>query len=115
MGMAAPSPVLSLPPEMLELSLEARKEQWIDALQRCENIHHVEKILDTNGKYSYGPWMFQMQTWLGYGKPFGATPDNIGSTTLQRTVVRSMLDDGGWTHWYICGKRVTAKLGEYPQ
>lgn len=90
------------------------KEVWMEELHACENPDNVPKILDTNGKYSYGPFMFQMDTWLSFGKPFGATPKNINDRVLQDKVARSMLDQGLWRHWYTCGKRTTAKLGEYP-
>ena len=71
------------------------------------------RILDTNGKYSYGLLMFQMKTWLFYGKKFGATRENIYDGELQRKVARKILDDGGWRHWWTCSKAVTAKLGAY--
>lgn len=87
---------------------------WLDALNECENKNGVEKILDTNNKYSYGAYMFQMGTWLSFGKKFGATEKNIGDNALQRVVAKSMLDKGLWKHWYNCGKKLNASLGEYP-
>ena len=87
-----------------------QKEIWIEALHQCENPRDVPWIVDTNGKKSYGALMFQMGTWLSYGKKFGATTENISSSTLQKKVARSMLDNGGSGHWYNCSK----KLGEYP-
>lgn len=101
-GVQLPFHELVIPPDP--------KEVWIDKLHECENINNVPRILDTNGYYSYGAYMFQMKTWLSYGKEFGATRENISSSTLQRKVVRSMLDDGGQGHWYHCSK----KLGTYP-
>lgn len=84
---------------------------WIDKLADCEsNGSTTIKILDTNGYYSHGLLMFQMKTWLAYGKPFGATRENIYDGELQRKVAKSMLDDGGQGHWYWCSKR----LGDYP-
>lgn len=91
------------------------KEIWIDKLALCESGNDSTiKILDTNGYYSYSTFQFQMSTWLKYGKPFGATKENIFDGNLQRVVVRSMLDAGGWRHWFTCGKSVSKLLGEYP-
>ena len=90
------------------------KMVWIEALHQCENPENVIKVLDTNGYYSYGYVMFQMKTWLAYGKEFGATKENIGDDELQKTVALSMLDDGFWRHWYNCGKIVQKSLGLYP-
>lgn len=91
-----------------------RKEVWIEALHQCENPKDVEKVLDTNDKYSYGYVMFQMDTWLSFGKKHGATRNNIGDNDLQRIVVRDMLSKGLWKHWYTCGKKVISKLGDFP-
>ena|SRR3990167_1774627 len=95
--------------------IEIKKEQWIDALANCESGGNEKiKILDTNLKYSYGLFQFQLATWIEYGKDFGATRQNISSSTLQRKVARSMLDDGGWRHWYHCSNLIEKKLGLYP-
>ena len=72
------------------------------------------KVLDTNNRYSYGALQFQMATWISYGKEFGATKDNIFDVGLQEKVARSMLDAGGWRHWYNCGIRVQKEYGAYP-
>ena len=98
---------------LLSVSQPSPNDVWIHELQKCENLNHVDKILDTNGKYSYGDYMFQMDTWLSYGKKFGATRANIGDPNLQYVVAKSMLDNGGWRHWLTCGKKATTKLG-YP-
>ena len=87
------------------------QEIWIDKLSVCESgASTTIKILDTNNYYSYGLLMFQMKTWLSYGKPFGATKENIYDEQLQRKVARSMLDAGGQGHWYHCSNRI----GNYP-
>jgi len=109
-GMATTtSPVLTVPPEMLRVA-PGPKEVWIEKLHQCENPRNVPSIMDTNGRRSYGALMFQEQTWLAYGKPFGATRENISSSTLQKKVARHMLDNGGSGHWWHCSKR----LGAYP-
>ena len=92
------------------------KEVWLDALSDCENpqASTTLKILDTNKYYSYGLFMFQMGTWLSYGKEFGATKQNIYDPNLQRMVARDMLDKGLWRHWYTCGKIIQKSLGSFP-
>lgn len=105
--------VLTVPPEALVVPPDP-KELWINALGHCESENKPNiKVLDTNGLYSYGRFQFQQKTWLNYGKPFGATMENIYDGELQEKVVRSMLDNGGQGHWYHCGKRVEKKLGKY--
>lgn len=87
------------------------QDRWIDSLAQCESMGSTTvKVLDTDGYYSYGLFQFHQATWLKYGKPFGATKENIYDGELQREVVRSMLDNGGSSHWYNCSKR----LGRYP-
>lgn len=107
----------SYDPSVLTVPLEATstpQELWIEKLHECENRNNTPRILDTNGYYSYGYLMFQMGTWLSYGKKFGATRENISSSTLQIKVAKSMLDAGGWRHWYTCAKKVRTVLGDYP-
>lgn len=107
--LAAPSATLTLPPEMLEV--RDLKAEWIEKLHDCENFENRwPKKLDTNGKYSYGYVHFQMETFLHYGKRFGATEDSIQDDELQKKVARSMLDNGGQGHWFWCSK----KIGDYP-
>lgn len=104
---ATPSPVLSVPPDPQDV--------WIDALTQCESTGSTTvKVLDTDGYYSYGLGQFHMQTWLTFGKAFGATKDNIYDGDLQRVVIKDMLDKGLWRQWYNCGKLVIANYGPYP-
>ncbi len=91
------------------------KAVWIEQLAQCESGGRADiKILDTDGYYSYGMFQFHLRTWLDFGTAFGTTKENIYDGELQRKVVRAMLDDGLWRHWYTCGKRITNALGEYP-
>lgn len=94
--------------------IDTGQEVWLDALQKCENENHVKKILDTNDKYSYGDFMFQMGTWVSFGKVFGATRENISDNDLQRIVARDMLSKGLWRHWFTCGKIIQKSLGAFP-
>ena len=113
--MATPSPILTVPVVMAAEITPDPKVEWIVALHNCENVNSVQKVLDTNNKFSYGYLMFQMKTWLDYGKDFGTTRGNISDDELQKTVARKMLDDGGWRHWYTCALSVRKSLGPYPR
>ncbi len=90
------------------------KEIWIEELHSCENRNNRIRILDSNDKYSYGYVMFQMDTWLAFGKKFGATRENINDEELQKVVAESMLDKGLWRHWRRCALKTKKKIGEYP-
>lgn len=91
------------------------QEIWIDKLAWCESRGDDNAaIIDTNGYWSRGRFQFQLATWLAYGKKYGATRENIFDGELQEKVVREMLDNGGWRHWYNCGKAVRAEIGDYP-
>ncbi len=42
---------------------------WLEILADKESGNRADiRVLDTNGKYSYGCLQFQMETWLGFGK-----------------------------------------------
>lgn len=111
--MATSSPALTLPPEMLEV--RDFKAEWMQELHHCENRDNVKRIMDSNGEYSHADFMYQMKTWLYYGKRFGATRENIYDSNLQWKVTRHVLDTVGWERdWVICGGRTEAKLGNYP-
>ena len=87
------------------------KDLWIEQLAQCESsASSTIRILDTNGKYSHGLLMFQMKTWIDFGKKFGTTKENIYDPDIQRTVARDMLDNGGQGHWWNCSRRI----GPYP-
>lgn len=113
--LTAPSPVLS-PLIPIAHAEENKQTLWIEKLIACESMGSTTiRVLDTNGKYSYGLFQFQLSTWLSYGKEFGATKENIYNGELQRRVAKSMLDAGGWRHWYHCSRRVSSSLYPYPQ
>ena len=91
---------------------EIKKEAWIDALHLCENKYDVPKILDTNGYYSYGKYMWQMRSWLRY-TALGTTRENIMDEGMQDKITRHVLDMGGWKNWYNCGKMLNKTMGMY--
>src|SRR3990167_5590597 len=92
-------------------SYDSTKEEWIDKLHNCENRDDVEKILDTNDKYSYGHLMFQLDTFYGFGKKYGFFPKGftreearlmIHVPSLQKAIAREMLENGLDYHWKNC-------------
>lgn len=108
------SPIFSVPISNAEPLATDAQIEWVEALHLCENRDDVPRILDTNDRYSYGFVMFQMSTWLAFGKEFGATKDNISDDFLQKRVALSMLKQGLWRQWFNCGKQLNAKLGAFP-
>ncbi len=89
--------------------------EWLAALEQCESTGSTTvKILDSNNKYSHGVVQFQMDTWLAYGKDFGATRNNIYSKELQEQVALAMLRNGGSSHWLNCSNKISKKIGPFP-
>jgi hypothetical protein len=71
-------------------------------LAKCESQGNIKaKVLDVNGKYSYGKYQWQMASWINY-KKLGAVEDNIFDEQMQDTVTKYVLDHGGWRNWYNC-------------
>lgn len=110
------SPDLTIPQvyaQMVPISDYSTKQiVWLNELEQCESMGSTTiRVLDTNNRYSYGILQFQMQTWLGYGKSFGATKENIYSKDLQEQVALSMLKNGGERNWWICSHRI----GDFPE
>ena len=94
------------------ISTTDAKSRWIKALHLCENPDNIPWIWDSNGKKSFGAFMFQMRSWLNYKKQ-GATPENIGDDAMQDKITRYVLDTKGYGDWRTCGRKVSTRLGEY--
>jgi hypothetical protein len=91
------------------------QEVWMDALAQCESEGSTTiKVWDTNNQWSYGKYQWQMRSWLNYKKQ-GATKDNILDEEMQDKITRYVLDSGGWTNWWNCGKLISRTLGSYPR
>ena len=102
-------------PAVVSSSQQDAKDVWINDLAVCETGNRDVTILDSNHQYSYGPLQFQMNTWIPFGKAFGATKANIHDVMLQHVVARSMLDAGMESRWLTCARIVTKKYGVYPK
>jgi hypothetical protein len=87
-------------------------DNWLDNLAMAESNgkDHI-KILDVNGRYSYGCLQFQLGTFLSYGRKYGIVPDTLSNADLlkliyncsvQKEIARAMIEDNtaNWRHWY---------------
>lgn len=103
------------------ISYASNQDDWIEQLHLCENRDNVEKILDSNNKYSYAYLMFQLDTFYGFGKQYGFFPAEftreearlmIHIPSLQKAIAKEMLNDGLDYHWKNCRDK---KIGyRYP-
>lgn len=80
---------------------------WLDELVEFESSGvHSAKVLDVNGKYSYGCLQFQMATFLGAAKKYaidvGDAETTIFDCELQKKIAREMLENEprAWRNWY---------------
>ena len=99
-----------------------QREIWLAVLEWCESrgIPNI-KTLDSNSKYSYGAFQFQMATFLDYGKKYNLIPASttpaqgkllIFDYELQKKLATKMLEDSLESHWRVCYR----KIGEpYPK
>ena len=94
---------------------------WIDRLIQIESGGRENiKILDVNGKYSYGCLQFQRATFVGYSKQYGFFGNlkevdwdkEIMNCRTQKTLLRNMLADDykNYDHW----RNSVKKLGKPP-
>lgn len=96
---------------ILEGELEAENTLLAD-LSFCESGNRDDiKILDVNGKYSYGLFQWQEQSWIFYSKKYGLFPfaedqemmnfiyDRNYQTKLTRLVLQ---EPNGWLNWKNC-------------
>ncbi len=98
-------------------------DSWIEDLIQLESRGQEKlKILDVNGRYSYGCLQFQMNTFWNYGTKYGflsdGDEDNLGiliySCELQKEIAKAMIQErpGNWRHWYTSVAK--KKLGRPP-
>lgn len=93
---------------------ETRYPDLIEKLNCCENYCKWDnkKIVDSNNKYSYGGLMFQMATFLQYGKEYEVLPEWVNESNfehyiydrdIQMLIAEKMITDGvGYQHWTNC-------------
>lgn len=104
-------------------SSQAPIDAWIDSLIQLESRGNDRiKILDVNGRYSYGCLQFQMDTFWRYGTKYNiltnADEDNLGTLIyncdIQKTIAKAMIDENrsNWRHWYTSVTK--KKLGPPP-
>ncbi len=96
---------------------------WLDKLALLESNGREDiKILDVNGRYSYGCLQFQMRTFLQMDGKYNVLSDtekanpgkSIYDCSLQKRIARAMLKDNPkyWRAWYTSVK--IQKLGLPP-
>jgi len=88
---------------------------YMTRLSDCESSgSSTIKVLDSNNKYSYGAYQFQMQTWLAQSEKYGLDykEKDIYYFTKQARLAYLMLSDDGEGQWYTCGLK---RLGKFPK
>lgn len=89
-------------------------DTWLDKLVQLESDGKENlKILDVNGRYSYGCLQFQEQTFRSYASSYGlfdredSVEPAIYSCALQKKIAKKMFEDdpGNWRHWYTSVKK----------
>lgn len=99
-------------PTVEETISQAPKALHIAELAKCESSGRPNiKILDSNGKYSYGLYQFQLDTFYRFGKQYNILPNDlelkeaenlIYDPEIQTKLASRMLQDGLWRNWYNC-------------
>lgn len=99
---------IELPPTPLQL--------WVDELEQYEapGVSNDFKIIDSNGKYSYGCLQFQYETFRAYVRAYHLLDyaedaelyNFIGDCDFQHNLAELMIqeDPRNWTHWYTSVK-----------
>lgn len=94
--------------------LTPQQEAYLGTLRFCESRGRENfKILDSNNKYSFAPYMFQMDTFLSQGKLYGVLDKNltakeaessriIYNRDIQEKIAHYMLLDGKQKNWLNC-------------
>lgn len=102
----AASPTLSVPP--MPVIEPPPVLAYLDRLIDCESGGKRDlKVLDTNGKYSYGTLQFQLATFNKYGEKYNLPHDDIMSRGQQIAIATQMLQErAGWRNWYNCATKV---------
>lgn len=91
--------------------------EWIVRLADCESSGRWWiKIIDTNGKISYGGLQFQLDTFREWGVKSGVLEKGITASTAEELVMRKELSskvalymrDQGVSdqHWVICSEKM---------
>lgn len=89
---------------------------WLNKLIQVESNGRSDiKILDVNGKYSYGCLQFQMATFLNYADRYdmSVTRDDIYDCSIQKVLARKMILEH-YTAWHNWENSVLYKVGVPP-
>lgn len=92
--------------EVAEAKEKDSFDLWMDELSRfeCEGCGPQFRVLDTNGKYSYGCLQYQEATFNGFAEQYGIEGD-IYDCSVQKALTRALWEDPTYTtqqkanHW----------------
>lgn len=121
---ATPASTLAMSPQPTSAIEQATPlDLWIEDLAQLESRgeEHI-RILDVNGRYSYGCLQFQLDTFRRFGVKYGLVTDGdneslralIYDCDLQKAIAKAMIQDNqaNWRHWYTSVR--SKKLGPPP-
>ncbi len=85
-------------------------DMWLEKLAMAESGNRADiKVLDVNGRYSYGCLQFQMATFKSYSARYKLVdPETVTSwdaliynCQLQKQIAKRMIQEkpGNWRHW----------------
>ena len=89
-------------------------QKFLVFLRKCESGGNDDVVvLDSNNKYSYGAFQYQMATFKGMMRYYGIASDAedkelenlIMDPTIQEDLTGRILEDGGHAHWTNCWNR----------
>jgi hypothetical protein len=108
-NIAAPQVFADAEPSPLKVNETSPLDLWLEKLVMKESQGRDRiKILDVNGKYSYGCLQFQEGTFRNFGQKYGlvAAGVNLESViydcNLQKAIAKNMIQDDYflWQSWY---------------
>lgn len=95
----------------IEVPQPDKLDLWLEELAWKESNHQEKiKVLDWNGRYSYGCLQFQMGTFKAYMTQYGIVPATTPQVTwdamiydckVQKSLAKLMIQDNylNWKHW----------------
>lgn len=100
-----------------EAILDSRLDEWLDKLAMAESNNTSDiRILDVNGKYSYGCLMFQMDTFKRFYALISSQDEpesidyqkDIYDCSIQKNIAKAMLgaNNEAWMNWYNSVKKI---------
>lgn len=78
-------------------------KEIMEHLSLCESSNNPWAInnKEIHGK-SYGLYQFRLDTFQHFGKRYGLPHNDIFNPLQQRDIVKKMIEEGRWSHWFNC-------------